>query len=162
MTIRFELAKPKDAERIAMLSRDHIETGLPLWQWHPRRVRAAILDQDTCTVLALAHATPVGFAMMHFGDQDGHLNLLAVDPNWRRRGVGRGLLKWLEDSCRVAGITEIHLEVRADNQTALRFYNALGFTPARTIPGYYCGRVTAVRMWRNLSALGVLPKYPAT
>ena len=159
--MRFELAKPKDAERIAALSRDHIEAGLPLWQWHPRRVRAAIVERETCTVLALENAVLAGFAMMHFGDHDAHLNLLAVDPNWRRQGIGRGLLKWLEDSCRVAGIPEIHLEVRADNTPALRFYNALGFTPARTIPAYYCGRIAAVRMWRNLSATGVLPKYPA-
>jgi len=29
------------------------------------------------------------FAIMHFGDEVAHLNLLAVAPDYRRQGLGR-------------------------------------------------------------------------
>lgn len=91
-----------------------------------------------------AGLTVLGFA-------EAHLNLLAVAPNDRRRGVGRHLMQWLEESCRVAGSFVIYLEVRATNHVARCFYQRLGYREIAWVPRYYQGVETAIRMARDLT-----------
>jgi ribosomal-protein-alanine N-acetyltransferase len=91
-----------------------------------------------------------GFAIMHFGDRDAHLLLLAVQPLHRRHGIGRALLEWLEKSCRIAGIEAIRLEVRAGNQPARAFYRACGFRDLTRISGYYDRQEAAIAMTKSL------------
>jgi predicted N-acetyltransferase YhbS len=87
---------------------------------------------------------------MHFGDEIAHLNLLAVDSQFQRRGLGRQLLAWLEESAMTAGTFTVCLEVRARNPVALLFYRRLGFTESGRVPRYYSGREDALRMTKTL------------
>jgi ribosomal-protein-alanine N-acetyltransferase len=89
---------------------------------------------------------------MEFGDDAAHLNLLAVEPGCRRRGIGRALVGWLEETARVAGTFVIRLEVRAGNRGALGFYRSLGYRETGWVAGYYQESEDAVRLERNLSA----------
>jgi ribosomal-protein-alanine N-acetyltransferase len=91
-----------------------------------------------------------GFAIMHYGDDEAHLALFAVTPRYRRGGVGRRLLAWLEKCAVVAGIARIVLEVRAGNRGARAFYERLGYRKLADLPRYYEGREAAVRMGREL------------
>jgi len=45
---------------------------------------------------------------------------------------------------------DVHLELRASNEAARRFYRALGFSETITIPRYYGGSEAALRMIRML------------
>lgn len=145
------LARPADAEAIAVMSRDLIESGLK-WSWTPARVAKQIHCRATVVLVAQAREGLVGFAIMHFRDEDAHLNLLAVSSSHRRSGIGRHLVEWLERSADVAGISTIHLELRANNPVAHSFYRSLGYHEVEFRPGYYCGRETALRMARDLRA----------
>ena len=62
---------------------------------------------------------------MRYGEDIAHLNLLAVDPAHRRRGVARQLIRWLEETAVTAGTFVIGLELRATNESALQFYTKL-------------------------------------
>ncbi len=106
---------------------------------------------DFVSHIAESGGKPEAFALMYFGNRDAHLNLLAVRPELQRRGIGRELYQWLEESARIAGICRIHLEMRAVNKKAYHFYKALGFEEQAQIKNYYCGRETAIRMMRDLS-----------
>lgn len=98
-----------DAPRIAEMSRRLIEVNLP-WTWTPGRVRrhirypdsvvltARVNDRDTPTDLKPGKACLAGCAIMHFGEDIAHLNLLAVEPLWQHLGLGSRLLHWLEKS----------------------------------------------------------------
>ena len=55
---------------------------------------------------------------------------LAVEPGYRRRGIGRALLASAEAAARAAGFDRMHLTVAATNEEAIRFYTACGWTPA--------------------------------
>jgi ribosomal-protein-alanine N-acetyltransferase len=150
-----------DAAKIAAMSRDLIETGLG-WSWGPDRVARSIANSDTSTLLACERERVVAFAIMYFGDEHAHLNLLAVRPSHQRLGIGRHMMKWLVESAYTAGIASIHLELRAANTIARSFYRSLGFTESAYIPGYYRGREMALRMVRVLRKTGVpLPAWPA-
>jgi ribosomal protein S18 acetylase RimI-like enzyme len=135
------------------MSRDLIEAG-PGWTWNPERVMQALKQRDTLTLVACDRARGgepiVAFAFMQFGDEHAHLALLAVQPKSRREGLGRRMIEWLVDSAYAAGIAAIHLELRSSNQSARRFYLALGFNETAYIPGYYRGREMALRMLREL------------
>jgi ribosomal-protein-alanine N-acetyltransferase len=147
--LTFRLATDSDAPAIALMSRDLIEHGLG-WSWTRGRVARSIAHRETCTVVVCDEAEIVGFAIMSFGDEHGHLSLLAVRPSHQRKGVGRGLVQWLEESASVAGLTGIHLEVRATNLGARRFYRSLGFQELALLPRYYKGVEAAVWMARDL------------
>jgi ribosomal-protein-alanine N-acetyltransferase len=155
-SISYRLARIGDAQRVAAMSRDLIERGLG-WRWTPRRVAAHIRHPDSLVVVAGCEGQFAGFAMMHFGERFAHLNLLAVAPRARRRGVGSGLVRWLEASAWVAGTMAIRLELRAGNRQALQFYHSLGYEEVARVPGYYGGREAAIRMIRILR----LPTGPA-
>ena len=95
----------------------------------------------------------LGFAIMHFGEEDANLNLLAVSPSHQRAGIGRQLVQWLEKSADIAGISTIYLELRASNLEAHSFYRSLGYWDVSLWPGYYSGREAAMRMARDLRSL---------
>jgi ribosomal-protein-alanine N-acetyltransferase len=132
------------------LSRDFIEYGLR-WRWTPIRVVASISAADVNVVVACIGEQIAGFAIMRYGDDDAHLDLLAVAPRYRRAGVGRRLLEWLERCAVVAGIFSVALEVRAGNQGARLFYERMGYRPLVHLPGYYQGIEAALRMGRDFS-----------
>ncbi|NJN48459.1 MAG: GNAT family N-acetyltransferase [Candidatus Competibacteraceae bacterium] len=147
--LELRLAKRSEAEIMARMSRDFIETGLG-WQWRSQRILHHIRCPDSVVLAARNPEQLMGFAIMRFRLEEAHLLLLAVDPLCRQRGIGRQLVDWLEKSARTAGITTIYLEVRADNQAARAFYGALGYHDLYLIPGYYQGREPALRMAHDL------------
>jgi ribosomal-protein-alanine N-acetyltransferase len=91
------------------------------------------------------------FAIMHFGDEVAHLNLLAVAPDHRRQGLGRQLMDWLTATAMEAGVFRINLELRTQNAQARAFYESLGFDQLGVVQGYYQGREAALRMSRRLA-----------
>jgi len=164
--ITIRLAEPRDAQPIALMSRDFIEAGLG-WKYDAGRVLRAIRDRETLAVVACesgkgaARGAISGFAIMELGDERAHLVLLAVRPSHRRLGIGQRMLDWLLESARVAGMASVHLELRSANEAARRFYRAMGFYETVLVPGYYRSgegrKEGALRMLRVLRAPGPVP-----
>lgn len=144
------LACAADALEIAEMSRDLIEQGLT-WSWTPARVQHFITGSDSSVVVARRERHIAAFAIMHFGQDIAHLNLLAVAPAYRRQGLGRQLLDWLTATAMEAGVFRINLELRSHNESARAFYENLGFDSLGVVPGYYQGREAALRMSRRLA-----------
>ena len=143
------LAVPADAVRIAAMSRDYIEDGLG-WGWTPARVARSICDRATNVVIAECGADLAGFGIMKYLDDDAHLLLFAVRPEYRRRGIGSRLLAWLESTATTAGIELIFLEARATNRAARDFYAARGYRELAILPHYYRSE-NAVRIGKDVS-----------
>jgi [ribosomal protein S18]-alanine N-acetyltransferase len=148
--LSLRLARPPDATPIASLSRDLIEYGLQ-WRWTTERVAASIRAANVNVLVARIQENIAGFGIMRYGDDDAHLDLLAVTPMYRRLGVGRQLLQWLEKCALVAGTFNVALEVRAGNEAAQLFYKQMGYRELAHLPGYYQGIEAALRMGRDLS-----------
>jgi ribosomal protein S18 acetylase RimI-like enzyme len=144
------LARSTDAREIAEMSRDLIEQGLT-WSWTPARVQHFISGPESSVIVARREHRIAAFAIMHFGDEVAHLNLLAVAPEHRRQGLGRQLMDWLTATAIEAGVFRINLEVRTHNEAALIFYQGLGFDQLGVVQGYYQGREAALRMSRRLA-----------
>lgn len=62
---------------------------------------------------------------------------LAVAPEYRRQGIGRALLRHLEEALHRDGIETLFLEVRASNEPARRLYEASDYRVAGVRKKYY-------------------------
>ncbi|HKS56002.1 MAG TPA: GNAT family N-acetyltransferase [Steroidobacteraceae bacterium] len=147
--IALRLARLGDAPRIANLSRTLIESGLP-WSWTPRRVAAHMRSREHLTVIAVEGGELAGFVLAQFGNRAVHLALLGVAHEYQRRGLGRQLMSWVEESASVAGLFLMQLEVRAGNYQALRFYTMRGYRETSRAARYYSGVEDAIRLERDL------------
>jgi ribosomal-protein-alanine N-acetyltransferase len=148
--IALRLARLGDAPRIANLSRTLIESGLP-WSWTPRRVATHMRSREHLTVIAVEGGELAGFVLAQFGNRAVHLALLGVAHEYQRRGLGRQLMSWVEESASVAGLFLMQLEVRAGNYQALRFYTMRGYRETSRAVGYYSGVEDAIRLERDLA-----------
>ena len=149
----FVLATREDAPTLAAMSRDYIERGLG-WRWRVPAIENLIASPDTVVLCARVPSTPgnaiIGFGIMQYALEEAHLILLAVRPRMRRRGLARELLAWLERTADTAGIRKIELEVRERNSGARKFYRKQGYRSGPSIPRYYDGIETAIRMAKKL------------
>jgi ribosomal-protein-alanine N-acetyltransferase len=68
---------------------------------------------------------------------EAHITTFGVHPDWRRRGVGRGLLLRLAEVAMELGARRMTLEVRVGNRPAQELYRQFGFAIAGTRPRYY-------------------------
>jgi ribosomal-protein-alanine N-acetyltransferase len=92
----------------------------------------------------------VGYLVLSRYVDAWHVMNLAVDPAWRRRGIGAALLERL--LVETAGDTErgYTLEVRVSNTEAIRLYERFGFRSRGVRRGYYTdNREDALVMWRD-------------
>jgi ribosomal protein S18 acetylase RimI-like enzyme len=69
----------------------------------------------------------VATAMGGYEGHRGWVNYLAVDPTYQRRGLGRQMMKSVEDKLSAIGCPKINLQVRTGNLAALGFYERLGY-----------------------------------
>lgn len=134
---------------IALLSRREVEYGLP-WAWTPAAVARAISNDNINVVVTTDKGRLTGFSIVYFGRTHAHINLLAVDPAYRRRGIARRLFEWQLESARTAGIRYMTLEVRNRNIGAQSFYQECGFETRDTVSRYYRNNEDALRMIRKL------------
>jgi mycothiol synthase len=96
-------------------------------------------DFDPTSIAVLTEAgdprARIGFARIETFDDDdggrtGYVGLIGVLPAWRRRGLGRELLRWSVAELRRRDAGRIELSVEADNERATALYRAHGFEPA--------------------------------
>ena len=74
-----------------------------------------------------------GMAVVH----ELHLHNIAVHPDYRGKGVGKGLLEAADNYCRSHDLRRILLEVRQDNEIARHLYQSRGFVAVGTRKDYY-------------------------
>jgi ribosomal protein S18 acetylase RimI-like enzyme len=107
-----------------------------------------LLRSESCVVLVDEEGGRIrGSAVLFFrkGLAAARLYSLAVDPEYRGKGVGRGLV---DEALKVVvdrGCLLLRLEVREDNKEAISLYERRGFAYAGRIKGYYSDGADALR-----------------
>jgi [ribosomal protein S18]-alanine N-acetyltransferase len=106
--------------------------------WPDEAYRNELLTNRLASyVVARAGEIVVGFAGLWVMVDEAHVTTFAVDPGWRRRGVGEQLLLALLDIAVARRAREATLEVRLSNVPARRLYEKYGFRPVGIRPRYY-------------------------
>jgi [ribosomal protein S18]-alanine N-acetyltransferase len=138
------VAQPALAVRIepmtlADLDRVHaIERASFFPTWPDDAYRSELTSNKLATyVVARLEDVVIGFAGIWLMVDEAHVTTFAVDPAWRRRGVGERLLLALLDISVARRAREATLEVRLSNVAARRLYEKYGFRPVGIRPRYY-------------------------
>lgn len=100
------------------------------WNDPVRDARAAI-EGAASAVLGLREGGEgrlIASAMVGFDGHRGWVYYLAVAPDRQGAGLGRRMMAAAEQWLRGRGAPKIQLMVRADNEAAIGFYEALGLT----------------------------------
>ena len=69
----------------------------------------------------------VGYCIIYYVMDEAEIARIAVDEKVRRQGVGRGLLDFVCECCKVKHVQRLLLDVRESNESARRFYEQYGF-----------------------------------
>jgi ribosomal protein S18 acetylase RimI-like enzyme len=70
------------------------------------------------------------------GGYDGHrgwVYYLAVDPVYRKSGLGRRMMETLEEKLTAIGCPKIDLMIRKSNNEVVQFYERIGYTQEDTL-----------------------------
>ncbi|MFI5056652.1 MAG: GNAT family N-acetyltransferase [Candidatus Acidiferrales bacterium] len=85
----------------------------------------AWIFSDATTIAGYIVLT-LGYSFEYHG-RDAFVDELYVEPQYRRRGIGREAMKFVEAEARTMGVTALHLEVDEGNDPALELYRRSGY-----------------------------------
>lgn len=105
--------------------------------WSEVAILAEPHRDDARVFLGQVGEQPVAFALLRVVLDEAELLLFGVASEQRRAGLGRRFWAEVEAALEAEGCRQVHLEVRASNRTARRFYEAVGFAEIGARRRYY-------------------------
>ena len=138
MTWQLRHATPADVDVIMALETSTFENDA----WSPEMMARDVADPNCYYLVAFPPDEPgrieaYAGLLAPRGAPEGDIQTIAVAPAARGRGLGRTLMQALIGEARKRGAREVFLEVRADNPSAQRLYERLGFAEVGVRRGYY-------------------------
>lgn len=104
--------------------------------WNETQAMSMLAMPGAWLSLARIDGRPAGFALNRQIADEAELLLLAVLPDYRRRGVAMALIDRSRAILRDRNGIRLHLEVRHNNP-AIELYKKAGFEQIGRRPGYY-------------------------
>ncbi len=156
--VRLRRAARSDLNALVALEREIFAGALFAGHLISRASFRHLLDSPTAAfIIAEAGAQPAGYVLVLYRANSAAARIysIGVAPRFRRRGVARGLVTAAEKDALRRGRTAMRLEVRADEHGTIGLYEASGYHSVGRAPGYYGGRVDALRLEK---ALGKEPR----
>jgi ribosomal protein S18 acetylase RimI-like enzyme len=83
--------------------------------------------QPELFLVAVVDGRIAGSVMAGYDGHRGWVHLVAVDPRYRRRGVGSALMRRAEALLDAMGCPKLNLQVRPTTPEIVGFYESLGF-----------------------------------
>ena len=120
--------------------------------WGADAIRWELENTDVARLYVMRghDAALVGYCACWMVFDELHINSLAIDEPWRRRGAARHLLKFVFDDAVTAGARTATLEVRQSNLAARALYEGLGFRVEGVRRDYYQEpREDALILWNR-------------
>lgn len=155
--IRIRPMAARDLDRVMAIEQTTFSTP-----WTLSTFRGLLARADSRLYVAEAsdgdgvqHTLIAGYAVFWRVAQQAELGDLAVDPGWRRRGIGAALLTHVMNQAAQLGVQELFLEVRESNTGARSLYDRFGFRVVGRRTGYYSApREDALVLLRGLQETG--------
>jgi ribosomal protein S18 acetylase RimI-like enzyme len=91
-------------------------------------IRDKLALQRELFFVALLDDQPVGTVMGGYDGHRGWIYSLAVNPGYRRRGIGAALMRHVERELTTRGCPKINLQVIGSNKQTVEFYKKLGYS----------------------------------
>lgn len=105
--------------------------------WSEESIRAMFSEKGYWNLTARDDGSLVGYIGMKAVLDEADITNVAVDPERRRQGIGKMLLRGLLAKAGELGIRRIFLEVRVSNTAARALYEQAGFRTVDVRKNYY-------------------------
>ena len=145
--MRTRFAEEKDLPAMAEIERRCFHTP-----WSEESLRDDLTGNPLSVymVLEAESGDVAGYMSLWRILDEGHINNVAVLPEYRRRGGASEMLEFMLKYSEKNGISSHTLEVRVSNEGAIGLYRKFGFKEAGVRKGYYeDDGEDALIMWRN-------------
>lgn len=145
--MRTRFAEEKDLPAMAEIERRCFHTP-----WSEESLRDDLTGNPLSVymVLEAENGDVAGYMSLWRILDEGHINNVAVLPEYRRRGGASEMLEFMLEYSEKNGISSHTLEVRVSNEGAIGLYRKFGFREAGVRKGYYEDNgEDALIMWRN-------------
>lgn len=142
-------ARPSDVDHLLDIEKRSFTSD----RLSPKSLRRFLTQTKARCVVAVENKRVLAYALVLFPPGAAHARLysFAVDPSGQGRGIGKRLLAAAEKQAREGGRTLMRLEVRDENETAIRLYRKSGYAPLGRIKGYYEDGAHAMRMEKTVA-----------
>ena len=135
-----------DLERIAQMERAYFAGDA----WTEKMLRDTMASPYSWTVLAEEGGKVCGYACLMTLFETAELLNIAVDSEFRRRGIADLLMKALHDKATELSAERVMLEVRKSNLPAIGLYVKHGYQKIAVRKGYYSDGEDADIMQKDL------------
>ena len=142
-TIGFELREYRPGDLLAMFRLDQV-CFEARFRFSLHAMRDFAEAPGAVSVAAVADGAMVGFAIAEVEGDVAYLVTIDVDPEWRRGGLAKAMMGWIVARAWDRGGRRVELHVFSENETAIRFYERLGFAEAGTVQDFYGRGVDAL------------------
>ncbi len=105
--------------------------------WSEEMIADELENPLACYLVAEQNGQAVGYGGFYRVMDEGNITNIAVDKDFRQKGIGSRLLQGLIRCAKEQKISFFTLEVRVSNQAAIRLYASHGFQPVGLRKGYY-------------------------
>ena len=149
MEITVRRAEERDLDAITLIEARCFEGQDP---WSRNAFYNEIVENADRTLYLAAEKdqTVIGYMGVWKILDEGHITNVAVDPDHRRQHIAEKIIEEMIKRTSEEGITSWTLEVRADNEPAIRLYEKMGFREEGVRPGYYeYDGTDALIMWKG-------------
>jgi len=102
------------------------------------------------TLLAISRHGPVGFVTLNTAGAWAAVMAIAVDPAEQGRGIGRSLMRAVEQRARARGVRRIELHTAQANLAAIDLFQKLGFRIEKRVERFYARGQNACLMVKGL------------
>ena len=114
-----------------------IELATFTMPWGESTFRGLLRRKDSDLLVAEFKGDVAGYAVFWAVLDQGELGNVAVDEEYRGRGIGSKLIKAVLERAHERSVHEIFLEVRKSNVRAQDLYKGFGFTEVGRRKNYY-------------------------
>lgn len=136
--VRFRAARGRDAETLISMMRalnDEDPGPKPFDESRRRASLRGFIENDSFGQAWLIYAGRecAGYVVLTFGfsfeyrGRDAFIDEIYIAPAFRRRGIARRALEFVEAAAKKCGVRVLHLEVSHDNAAAYELYRGSGY-----------------------------------
>lgn len=111
----------------------------------------AQVPHSRTVVVAEVNGEIAGYTSLRNVGSEADINTIAVAQKFQKQGVGAQLYSWLENCAITKEVRQLFLDVRSDNDVAIKMYLNLGFEKIDLRKDYYAPGISAIVMRKRLS-----------
>lgn len=105
--------------------------------WSVNSIASELVNPLSDWLVAVENGLVVGYVGSQSVLDGADMMNIAVHPDFRKQGIGYGLVTELIRQLREKNVISLSLEVRVSNESAIGLYRKMGFAVVGKRPGYY-------------------------